>query len=628
MWGPWALRVARATQAVGNLLPSTGVINASSVTATTTATQTLYPDAAQQPYNSLLYSNGDKNGPLYCPAGTVMNGIHSLGYDNQGTIIAGEPLCSNWTAEAVTDGLAVTGAYYTIDSSANGGSLMCNPGDVVNGVEWAKNNQIDFGECAQLTSTKGPVSLGSSTLVTATAINTDYYCPPNSLLVGGKNAPNKNDSWNGFYCAPITISATTVTGSYFIPSSWNFVGPLPGGACESATCTGSQQTYTGQPLGTYTFLPVANSAGPLYVFRSMERAPIAERAIPAANPILSFLNNIFASVAKAFSIPSSTPLTQTLTASGLSNTANFIVLWDPVAQLGVSPASVPVTNASPTGTITVSNPGAKGSVLNWSASAPSYSGGPPGWLTMPSSGSVTAGSSQNITAAANTGIIPKGACTAASPCTATVTFSGTSSPNGYNLTQTPSVVITLTMSGGGTVAIGITPAPPTVVAAGVPVQVSCTGGFGLYTWSSTGPATFSSNTSVNGASTTVKYASPSSPTYTVTCTDKLGGSASTDITVVPDCTITPTQPLIVPPQSTQLNWSCEPNTAVSCTINGTSVCGTVATCNAGGGVSVSPATNTIYTLSCAANNGIPGSFIPAAHTTVSVQGPGVHETNP
>jgi len=168
--------------------------------------------------------------------------------------------------------------------------------------------------------------------------------------------------------------------------------------------------------------------------------------------------------------------------------------------------------------------------------------------------------------------------------------------------------------------IVVTPSPPQPVAVGVPIGVSCSGGTNSYTWSSAS-GNFDTTT---GSSVTVSY--PAQGNYPITCTDSGGGTGSTTVTVLPDCTINASPTTVVPPGTATLTWSCSPGTAVpnSCSITGVGIgLGT------SGSTTVAPTTNTNYVLSCTANNSLaPSSQIPPASTTVTVQTSGIHETNP
>ena len=105
------------------------------------------PNISDRPYVSVVQPNGNKNGPRFCPSGTVMCGLRSAGYDNKGTIKANQPLCCAISEEAAAAGVRVQGSAYKIDRGSSGASMYCRRGDVVQGAEWGKNSQLDFGFC-------------------------------------------------------------------------------------------------------------------------------------------------------------------------------------------------------------------------------------------------------------------------------------------------------------------------------------------------------------------------------------------------------------------------------------------------------------------------------------------------
>ncbi|HEX4104329.1 MAG TPA: hypothetical protein VHZ04_02515 [Candidatus Paceibacterota bacterium] len=175
----------------------------------------------------------------------------------------------------------------------------------------------------------------------------------------------------------------------------------------------------------------------------------------------------------------------------------------------------------------------------------------------------------------------------------------------------------------GPVTININSSQP--VAAGVPVRLACTGGTGTgYTWSSTGGSVVSPG-SGSGAVYDPTYSQQG--TYTVTCTDSAGDTTHASVTVAPDCSITATPSTIVPPETSQLAWSCPAGTAIVCSITDSSGTQIVTDGPTNGTTDVSPTDQDTYTLSCTANNGL-DSTIPPKTTTVNAGGPGICETNP
>lgn len=189
--------------------------------------------------------------------------------------------------------------------------------------------------------------------------------------------------------------------------------------------------------------------------------------------------------------------------------------------------------------------------------------------------------------------------------------------NGISNNDIPSSSTTVRVYGP----LAITITSPTPTAAGVPLQASCSGGTGTYHWSSAGPATFSSITASN---TTVSYSTPG--TYQLTCTDSANKSAATNVTITPDCSFSANPTSVLPPQTTNLSWSCSPNTAVP---NSCSISGVASGLPTAGSKAASPTVDpTTYVLSCQANNGIPGTNIPPSSIIVNVHGTGRIEINP
>ncbi len=330
---------------------------------------------------------------------TVICGIETENRDNKGTIKANKPIACAFSQEAIDAGVSLwtPSPWWRIDSAGNNASIYCTPpgslgvrGAIAGAAKWAGNHQLDHGGCGYLYGGH----LYSYTLVTPTALNTKYFCPRDSIVVGGKNAPEKNDSWNAFYCAKVLFlpgtappptgtiqvnSKNAITGAP-VDSSWTITGP--------ATLTGSNvsaQTYTNQPAGsTYTAAPAAGSAGPLYAFKRLETPAVARSEKSSIySSFFKSAADILVKAAKAFVVggsicqtpnppgPCNSVPSQNLAANG---NITFNILWDPVATLGVAPSgAIPLNftatagGANPTGTVAVENAGAEGSTLQWSA---------------------------------------------------------------------------------------------------------------------------------------------------------------------------------------------------------------------------------------------------------------------
>jgi len=371
-----------------------------------------------------------------------------------------------------------------------------------------------------------------------------YYNTNHSMYLFFSNSPAPPSTGN------LTVtSENSVVPTTFVKADWSqgaFTAYPSIYPCDVASCTGTEQTYPSMPTGTYILSPslITSLATTTFVLHSVEQVPIAQKH--ASNPLLSFLENLF-NVAKAkvvcgWSIingvasPSSCPNdTPSLTISDSGDTANFIILWDPLAAISVSPSAVSLsaTAGSTTSTqVTLTNSGSQGSTLNWTATSDKP------WLTVwQSSGSLNAANSSTLTLTANSSGLSAGTYTG------TVTFNGTSSP-ATNLSNKLAVqTITVTF----TVGAALPPPPPP-----------------------------------------------------------------------PSCTFGASPQQIVPPGQSTLSWTC--TNAVSCQLDGAAV-------PTNGSEQVSPTTNTTYTLSCNGSGSGPTNTF-TTQTTVTTQGPNVHEINP
>ena len=424
----------------------------------------------------------------------------------------------------------------------------------------------------------------------------------------------------------INVSSTNAANNQLIPSSWVVTGP----SVVSASAL-TQVSYPNMPAGTYITVPTAASAGTLYALRGVEQVPAAKAAPGLLDGLLALSKEFLFKTANAYqtcsaynlSVNTATDCTGSLTASlsivNNNDALNFIILWDPIGTISATPA---ISFVAPTlsGPIALTNNGAPGStVTNLRVKGViNYISGPSNWLTVGSLSGITltqGAGPTNVTLTANP---PGSACDPG--CTATLIITGDSAGGTGNANSNlVTVTVTTSVGGGGNPSVVIV--SPTPAAAGVPVKVDCQGGSAPYTWSGTG-SPFFSNKSADGSSIYVQYDVPN--TYTLTCTDKNGLSDSAPIVITPDCTLTASPTKVVPPQQSVLSWSCVPGTAVSnsCSLAGSSGLPTAGTMN------VAPAQTTSYTLSCDANNAIPGSKIPPTQVIVTTQGPGVIETNP
>ncbi len=444
----------------------------------------------------------------------------------------------------------------------------------------------------------------------------------------------------------ITVaSESSVDQNTPVNSSWVLLGNISPSTMDVCSflklpCDGTYQEYPGVTLGpNYTVSPI-KAVG--FTFHSVKEIPIAEKQETIFSELFSFGERILAPIANAWRFPPNNPPSQT--PDVLHPTANFVILWDPVAVMTINPTTLNLDLSNLSKNVTISNGGTQGSeltVTSMSVSPSSAAAGNGGWLSVSSlpTNSLVQGASAQMTFTADPANAPQ---SCAAGCTATVTFKGSSTPNGSKYTSpegSVSITFTNSASNGGCVsgncppppsgrscvapgscpAIVITPSqvPPTPV--GVPVPVTCAGGNGTYSWTATGPASPATGSGSNFMTT---YASTG--TYQITCSSG-GASASTPVVIVPDCSLGASPQQIVPPAASTLSWSCVQGTAQACVLSGPSVSRNV---NPSGSYAVNPAQGpAIYTLSCRATNGT-NALIPPPSVTVTTQNPGVIETTP
>ena len=469
---------------------------------------------------------------------------------------------------------------------------------------------------------------GNYSATVTSANNVSATC---KVTVVGSASPTNNGT--------VTVSSTNAVTGGSVTSSWDLVGPTTTYSyatqyATSAVYTGLPTQYNTIPLVPYTVSPVQNSAGPLYTLRTVNEETVAENAKGnLLGHLFSISENALTSIAYAQIVcdPSNYPCsggnstpTQSLTPT--STTANFIILWDPIAAINVSSTPSGMlqlsTPSNTSGQISITNSGAQGSTLNnltYTISPSSASS----WLSISSLSGISLGqgNSANVTITGSSTSAPS---SCSSGCTATVTFSANSLPTNDTVTPVPlNVTFTVTPStpSAPTSSLSITVNSTQPTAEGVPVQVTASGGTGSYTWSTpSGTPT--------GSGSTIQIVYPKQGSYPVTCTDSDGNSTTTTVLITTACTLSASPASVVPPEASTLTWSCAPQTAASCSINGQSVCNSVSSCNTGGTLSESPTQNATYALLCTANNGITPPSTMSSIVTVTVQGPGVHEVNP
>ena len=240
--------------------------------------------------------------------------------------------------------------------------------------------------------------------------------------------------------------------------------------------------------------------------------------------------------------------------------ATFTILWDPLAQLGVSGA-VSLTTSNTTGQVTITNNGTAGSILGNLTETPSYANGT-GWLSVSlPNASLAQSQSANATVTADpTGLSP-------GTYAATITFKGFSTNMAVPQSESAglqSVAVTLTVPSSGSTPTGSAPSISISVS---PISIQI-GGSATVTWSTTNATACTASGSWSGSEPTgtnqTAVVAPSSAgpyTYTLTCTGPGGTSAnSAPLTVTsgggaPSVTVEATPTSIALGQSATVIWS-------------------------------------------------------------------------
>ena len=171
----------------------------------------------------------------------------------------------------------------------------------------------------------------------------------------------------------IVTSTNSQTGTP-VPASWEIPGPTVGSVTVDLQGSGTSQTYSNQPAGTYTINPTT-SRPDLYALNSVKLASPVQKD----GSMLALLKNMFISTAEAWNVASGTA--QTLQSG---STDRFDVKWDPIANIDVASSTSPTlalsvqAGSATSGQVKVTNTGAAGSTLTWttSSSAPWLSASP------------------------------------------------------------------------------------------------------------------------------------------------------------------------------------------------------------------------------------------------------------
>ncbi len=479
----------------------------------------------------------------------------------------------------------------------------------------------------------------------------------------------------------VNIATGTITVSSYnenypsvgVPARWLLADGATDVCLGSVPCQGTYETYPNEPVGTVDLPPssisLVNSSG-TYVLRSMFLAPIAQKRPVNANDIVALVRKFFSpQVAEAFSYGSYPEVQNLMT----NQTVIYTIIWAPVANMGVTPATLSLTSAagsSANGSVTVTNTGAPGSILTWTASSnvPWLTVSPPADATGLQNGQ-TGNASESVTINANSSGLSVGSHLG------TITFSGTSAPGPSTaaIISTVTVTYTVTNAGGagyscasnacvavpsgaqyatvgacdtacgfsGSVSgVSVSCSPSTVYTNGTSTctaTVNGTGGYssGVFWSTNNGTVNASGRYTAPGTagSATVNATSIQDPTQAgnaaISITNPpppLCTSASCQATCNPTLTASPSS--IVVPEASNLSYYCYNVTSCTLSDSGGSV---IATTSATGGVvsstaAVNPSVTTNYILSCTNNNYTSDTVTKTVQVTVG--GSGQCEQNP
>jgi len=448
-----------------------------------------------------------------------------------------------------------------------------------------------FSSAVTWTASRGTITAGGiltapgtagSVTVTATSVQTPAVKGTATVTVTAAAAPGT-----------ITVaSRNSVSQTTPVSASWDFSAISDPCVITSNPCANvSNATYNSITAGTYKILPSLGSAGTHYAFNSVQENIIAQnKKTGVLENLFAFGNDLLIPTAHAFSFPSCNPDTQTVsgalgTCGQPAFTASFIILWDPIPGMSVTP-TLSLTDTSPSKNISVSNIGSPGSSLKWTNPVITYGNGG-GWLSVSPTSDATGipgGSSDTVTVTANPASLAPG-----TTYTATITFNaGLSIPAAVPASDSVSVQFTSAVA-------------PAVCGDGVV----------------TAPETCD-----NGAANGVCPASCSTSCTSQACPPP------------PSCSFNADPSRIVLPEQSNLIYSCVHVT--TCNLLGGQFGGspgrvlTVTANTANGSIPVSPTKDTQYTLQCYGELPPPGSnlnYRQNVDVNVDVAGPTIHETN-
>ena len=546
-------------------------------------------------------------------------------------------------------------------------------------------NSTNAPSCTASGAWSGSESTNGSTMETPASAGTAVY---NIACASADGTATATTSASVIVTAPasatgmINVASENAATSQPVNASWFAYANVSGTdvcAYDNESCSGTSRSYRNIPidgtLGDIVGVASATALDANYALRDIEELPpiaVASTKGVSLDSLFALSRSLLVGVARAETVcdeivtsgtcPTDNILSTSggngsLTLTSSTSTANFTILWDPVATMDIIAPPPPVSFSSPSqpgdiNTATIANDGAPGSVLSWTANTTST------WLLIDgtpgqASGLVNQGSSSTVTfefSGDSTGLTP------GTTSYAEVDFSGTSLPSG-RFSNSVINYITVAFTVGSSSSTN--PCPNCVTSSSAPT-ISITPASSIITLGDSQQLTVSSTNATTCTETGDWSGSTCSGTVTITpdatgtltynaSAINVNGSAqaSTTITVTvnctgpectnpiiptstppgtPSCALTATPSSITPGASSNLAYNCE--NVSSCLMTpyvngqaGTSLGISASNGSAVGTYSVRPAATTLYTISCdggAAN----------AVTTVTVNSPGLNETNP
>jgi hypothetical protein len=511
-----------------------------------------------------------------------------------------------------------------------------------------------------LTSSANPITLGSSITLTWSSTNATSCAASSNSVAGGWSGAEpasgaSTDTPSAVGTATYTLTCTgpggnttvitsvivnaaaavpapagTITFSsensqlntIGVPAQWDINDAGTAGAVDvctepGATCSGMSESYANQLAqdpsnlsNTFGDISVPQASVALgnsvpvnlYSFDSIQRAPSVQEKGGVIDSLLSLTKDIFGSTAEAWTPLAANPLQQLLLPNG---TVNFVILWDPNADMSLSQStlspSATAGGSSVSNTISVTNTGAPGSTLTWTATVNASSSS---WLSASPSADangVTNGASgnasDNVTISANPSSLSAGA------------YSGTIEFDGYSKDDTgnPQLISKQILTVNFTV--------NSAVGGGSTAGYNCSNGNSCVyvnsgaTYPDPGGAASCAAACNGGGNGNPGNGNPGN-----------GGAA-------PVCTLSATPGTVIIPQQSTLSYNCSGVT--SCSISGGSISSPIkisgnASNIVNGTTNVSPTTNSTYTISCSGPGGSTSAtaVVNVGNTTICESNPG------